>query len=192
MDDLVGLITALGLDKPAVIGHSMGAKTAAMAAAKRPDLVRCVILEDPPWREGIPGLTDEQWETRVTERRAGILRQRSLARDEIIEMGRQENPDWPEADYVPWAESKLQVSIEVFGALTAPYPHWQDTVPAITCPILLLTGDPDLEAIVTPEVAEKASGLWRDGRVVHIEGVGHCIRRMQPKRYLEVVREFLA
>lgn len=190
-EDLVGLISALGLEKPAVIGHSMGAATAAIAAARCPDLAGCVILEDPPWREEVFGLTAEQRAARATEWRAGILQRRSLTRDEIIAMCRKENPDWPEADHVPWAESKLQVSTEVFGVLTAPYPRWQDTVSAITCPILLLTGDPGRGAIVTPKIAEEASGLWRDGRVVHIEGAGHCIRRMQPERYLEVVREFL-
>jgi len=190
--DLVGLITALGLEEPAVIGHSMGAATAAKAAAGRPDLVRCVILEDPPWREEVFGLTEEQRVARATEWKAGILQRRSLTRDELVRMCREENPGWPEADYVPWAESKLQVSTEVFGVLTAPYPRWQDTVSAITCPILLLTGDPGRGAIVTPKIAEEASGLWRNGRVAHVEGAGHCIRRMQPGSYLEAVRKFLS
>ena len=39
------------------------------------------------------------------------------------------------------------------------------------CPILLLTADPD-EGLVTPEDVQAMSALWRDGRVVQIEGAG--------------------
>jgi pimeloyl-ACP methyl ester carboxylesterase len=45
--DLVGLIRALGLEKPVLMGHSMGGGTVALAAATHPDLARAVILEDP-------------------------------------------------------------------------------------------------------------------------------------------------
>jgi pimeloyl-ACP methyl ester carboxylesterase len=47
-DDAAAAIRALGLEKPYVWGHSMGAITAAMLAASYPDLVRAVVLEDPP------------------------------------------------------------------------------------------------------------------------------------------------
>ena len=48
--DIAGLVDALGLEKPALIGHSMGAANVALAVATDPDLARCAILEDPPWQ----------------------------------------------------------------------------------------------------------------------------------------------
>jgi pimeloyl-ACP methyl ester carboxylesterase len=42
--DLVALVEALGLVRPALIGHSMGAGTVAQAAGERPELFRCAIL----------------------------------------------------------------------------------------------------------------------------------------------------
>ena len=62
----------------------------------------------------------------------------------------------------------------------------------IDCPILLLTGDPDVGAHISPEVAAEVSLLCRDGRIVHIQNAGHNIRRDQFERYLATVTAFLA
>ena len=48
-DDFAGFVKVLYLQKPAVIGHSMGAFTAAAAAAKYPGLFGKVLLEHPVW-----------------------------------------------------------------------------------------------------------------------------------------------
>ena len=48
--DLAGLVEALSLERPVLIGHSMGAGNVAMTVATYPDLARCTVLEDPPWR----------------------------------------------------------------------------------------------------------------------------------------------
>src|SRR2546421_12766764 len=50
-EDAAAVIRALGLEKPYVWGHSMGAITAATLAAAYPDLVRAIVLEDPPMRD---------------------------------------------------------------------------------------------------------------------------------------------
>ena len=46
--DLAGLIKALRLDRPVVMGHSLGAETSLYTAAHYPDLIAGIILEDPP------------------------------------------------------------------------------------------------------------------------------------------------
>src|SRR5262245_21756317 len=43
--DLAGLIQALDLDKPALLGHSMGAETSAAVAAYYPGLISRALLE---------------------------------------------------------------------------------------------------------------------------------------------------
>lgn len=50
--DLAGLIAALNLEHPRVIGHSGGAAAAAIFAANHPHLPSCLIVEDPPWGNG--------------------------------------------------------------------------------------------------------------------------------------------
>ena len=46
--DAEGLIRALGLDRPAIVGHSMGARIAVRLAVRAPDCVGNLILVDPP------------------------------------------------------------------------------------------------------------------------------------------------
>jgi N-formylmaleamate deformylase len=55
-EDLAGIITALELERPAVLGHSMGAATALVLAGTHPDLPGAILLEDPRrgGRVGLP------------------------------------------------------------------------------------------------------------------------------------------
>src|SRR5215212_4610313 len=67
-EDLAGVIAGLGLDRPAVLGHSMGAATALILAGTRPDLPEAILLGDPPawWteRNDSPETTERRMEMR--------------------------------------------------------------------------------------------------------------------------------
>ena len=57
-DDLAKLLNALGAYPAHVVGHSYGAYTALILAMKHPELVRSVVLAEPPllrWLPGLPG-----------------------------------------------------------------------------------------------------------------------------------------
>jgi N-formylmaleamate deformylase len=189
--DLAELIQALGLGKPCLLGHSMGAATTAAAAAAYPDLVRCAILEDPPWRQPSPETTAEGAAARAAQWRDRTLGHEGMMREQLIARVRQDNPTWPEAELGPWADAKPRVSTHIFQGMALPRTPWQEVVQKIRCPILLITADPDKGAIVTPEIAQEAAGLWQEGEVAHITGAGHNIRREQYRAYVEVVRAFL-
>ncbi|HLZ23688.1 MAG TPA: alpha/beta hydrolase [Ktedonobacterales bacterium] len=70
-------------------------------------------------------------------------------------------------------------------------PPWRATVEAITCPILLITGDPARGGIVSPAVAEEARRLARDLRVVNIPDVGHNIHRENYPPHRDAVDSYL-
>jgi pimeloyl-ACP methyl ester carboxylesterase len=56
--DLAGLLKALGAYPAHVVGHSYGAYTALILAMNHPELVRSVVLAEPPllrWLPGLPG-----------------------------------------------------------------------------------------------------------------------------------------
>jgi UDP-N-acetylglucosamine 3-dehydrogenase len=187
--DLVGLIRALGLEKPTVMGHSMGASTAAIAAAKYPDAIGRVILEDPPWRtEAEP----ERRAAMLEEWRAGIAEQKRMSREALIAQCREQNPAWSEATLGPWAQSKRQLSLSVFSGLVRQRTPWQETVAQISCPTLVVTADPDLGAIVTSDVAEQVTRMNANIEMVHIGGAGHNIRREGFEPFMQAVTEFLA
>lgn len=188
--DLAGLVDALGLERPALIGHSMGAGNVALAVVTHPDLARCAVLEDPPWRATYDR---EETAAMLEEWRANIVAQKSWTQEAIIAAGRAENPTWTEVEWEPWAASKQQLDPAVFDWVDLhSSPPWQEVVRGIACPTLMITADPALGAIVTPDVAREAAELNERLQFAHIAGAGHNIRRERFEAYVEAVREFLA
>lgn len=192
-EDLAGLVEALRLHKPALMGHSMGAATIATAAAIYPDLPSCIVLEDPPWWGGngrvLPPVEEQQaW---VEKARFQTVEGKSKSRDYHIARSREEFPNWPEAERGPWADAKLQLSPNVFHVRTVPDTDWREIVARIHVPILLITGAPALGGIVTAEAAAEAASLWQRGEVAHVPGTGHSVRRENFAEYVQVVRSFL-
>ena len=190
--DVAGLIQGLGLERPILIGHSMGAGVSATVAALYPDLVRGVILEDPPWRPGSDEGTPEEQAERAAEWRKDILSRKAKTRPEVIAQRKREQPEWADEEFNDWIVAKQQVSPEVTQFITAARLPWRDVCARIACPVLLITANVADGAIVTPEVAAEAAKLMPKGRAVHIAGAGHNIRREQFAAYMTAVREFLA
>jgi pimeloyl-ACP methyl ester carboxylesterase len=117
---------------------------------------------------------------------------KTMTPEELHAMAATERAEWDEVERLPWSEAKAQFNLAVLEQpLDAGLPPWREVVGRITCPVLLLTADPALGAIVTPEAAEEAAHLWRTGRVVHIPGAGHNIRRAQYAPFRAAVMTFL-
>ncbi len=189
-DDAAAVIRALSLEKPYLYGHSMGARTAAMLAAKYPNLVRAIILEDPPFIDrpvvqANEGQQDQQW-------RQLLESLKTLTPEERISIGFAINPNWVEEEIIPWVDSKTQFDTSVTEhTATILSDPWREIVTRIECPILLITGDPQLGSIVTPETAHEAAQFWKHGEVKHISGAGHSIHRDRYEETMAVVRDFL-
>ncbi len=191
-DDVAALIRALKLDKPYVWGHSMGALTAAAFAAHHPHLVRAVVLEDPPLTDNPPAVQDE--EQPATHGWEWLYESRALSRQERIARCRTSSPGWAEEELAPWADSKVELNIEAFEQAVQGVDrvHWRETYARIECPVLLVTADPELGAIITPELAREVVRLTGNVELERINGAGHNIHRERFDQTLEVVREFLS
>lgn len=186
--DLAGVITGLGLARPAVLGHSMGAATALALAGTYPTLPGAILLEDPPaWWFADPAAVPNR-RVRFGERIVALKRK---TREELIAEQRIQSPSWSEAELGPWADSKLRLSFYVLNHEGAAAVDWRATVQQITCPTLLITADPDQGAIVTPEGAAALQALVPQAQIAHIPGAGHSIHREQFDHYMQVVRAFL-
>jgi len=187
--DLVALIQALGLQKPILMGHSMGAAIVAAAAAMYPDLPRAVILEDPVFVESRQKRSPKEVAEIREKRRKEIEERRAMTRDQLIELAKTKlHPGWPEEDYGPWADAKLQVSPEA-AAVVGSLPDLREYFPKITVPTLILKADADEEQKKRNlEVAR----LLPKGKLVHIAGAGHNVRRDKPAETLQTIQEFLA
>ncbi len=193
--DLAAVIREIGLDRPAILGHSMGAITALALAGTFPELPGAILAEDPPpwWMGPMPPAADGR--DIVADIRASIVEMLKLNREDLIAHQRAETPWWPEEDFAPWAESKLRFNengLGLFSKSVVTSVDWLTTLPRITCPLLLITADTERGAIVPPIAASRLKEMVPQTRVVHIPDAGHSIHRDQQAAFLDTVRTFLA
>jgi N-formylmaleamate deformylase len=192
-EDLHGVIQALGLNKPRVLGHSLGAGTTLLMAALYPDTPGAIVLEDPPqWWLKAPTTERSQW---LEEFIANATQQKSQTFQEILDDGRALHPQWSAAELEPWAQSKLEFNLDAIVAIFASdhsaAVDWEGLLPHVTCPVLALPADPALGAALTPAGVEALQALVPQTLVETIAGAGHNIRREQFEVYLHVLRAFL-
>ncbi len=184
--DLVALCAALGLERPVLMGHSMGAETCAVAAAGNPGLARALVLEDPPWREGQPDPATVEAGTAWLE---GLHRQDRAA---LVAMEQAQGRAWPADEWEPWAEAKHRVSPRITQWYRGLRIDWRSVAAKIPCPTLVLAGEAALGGMIDATLAAELDRLLPDGRVVTLAGAGHSIRRDQRGPYLAAVRAFLS
>jgi N-formylmaleamate deformylase len=200
--DVLAAIEHLELDRPVVVGHSMGAGTAAAAAVQASDRLRGVALEDPGWWDGdrpptlgaAPDATGSRAPLRSPAWVDWLRSVKAMSPAERHAHADAERPQYDAETRHNWIDIKAQFNLAVLDATAGAMrtaPAWRDTVKAIACPILLVTGDPARGGIVTPAVAEEAKHLGRDLRVAAVPDVGHNIHRDNYEPYREAVAGFL-
>jgi N-formylmaleamate deformylase len=190
-NDLGALIDALELRKPGLLGHSMGGATVALFAGLSPQVPGYIILEDPQPFETLVPAGGEATEIRALWReRTAADRQKSI--DELVQISRLRDPTWPEAERLPWAQAKQQVSLTVFEeGFMDDVESVKRILSQIVCPTLLVTADPQMGSLFSPAEADELVASLPLATHVSIPDAGHNIRREQPNLYLEAVRDFL-
>ncbi|TDU88498.1 pimeloyl-ACP methyl ester carboxylesterase [Kribbella voronezhensis] len=175
-----------------VVGHSMGAMSAAYLAASRPDLVRAVVLEDPPTGERPAGQKNEHHDEEPGTVPRWLADLRALDLPARIARGRAEDPGWPEDELEPWAVSKPQVNAHLFELPFQPPSPLTDLLAAITCPVLLIHGDTERGSLISTEYAERcARAAAGEFRAVQIAGAGHSVHRDNRAQYVAELTAFL-
>ena len=128
--DVLAAIEMLGLDRPALVGHSMGAGTAAAVAVEASDRLRGVALEDPGWWDGDSPptlgarpdaigsrapLRSPAWVDWVRSVKAMSPAERRVAADEA-------RPEWDEADRRHYLDIKVEFDLGVLEKLPGSFP----------------------------------------------------------------------
>ncbi len=191
--DLAGLITKLNLQRPNILGHSMGAATALAFAGLYPEVPGSILLEDPPpWWMKIKQSAEQ------TERLKGsIAWMEGLKRKTRADMISEQHaamPHWPMDEIERWADSKHRFSLnvtEVFKVRPDKDINWKMLIKKITCPALLITGDNAYDALVDAESAAALHALIPQLQVENIPAAGHSIRHDQFEKYTNIVKVFL-
>ncbi len=193
--DVAGLIRTLGLARPIVVGHSMGAMITYQIGVRFPELASALVLEDPPWwlSPQAQSLPPSRPAENPVAQWAKSLANRTL--EELLVQYRKEHPNWPEELLRPMCESKKQLDQTIVDILTdrmhSQEVHWLTTIQQIAHPMLLFAANPQLGGIVTPEVVAKVRELNPKVRIVSIPDVGHLIRFDQYTAFMDALRPFL-
>jgi len=185
VEDLAGLLRELKLEKPILMGHSMGSASVAWFAARYPDAARAVILEDP----GLGARNMPVALTGESQRRAVMIARNNQSEEELVAGCLKNSPKWGRAECEVWAPSKRRHHPDnaIFPATARP--AMKDLLPKITAPTLILKADAqgDLR-----KANEETAALLPKGKIVHIQGAGHNVRRENKTQTLEVLTAFLA
>ncbi|MGH8504273.1 MAG: alpha/beta fold hydrolase [Gammaproteobacteria bacterium] len=177
--------------EPAIlIGHSLGGMNAVYIAAETPELVRAIVLEDPPlyFSERGMGVFEPIF------RGLKALAESDLTVDEIAAR-------LPELTRAPpafaryHAECLMQLDPQTLGqaldgSALAPW-NTDELLARITCPVLLLFGETKRGgALDVPEV-QRAERKLAHCRTVFVKGVGHMLHVDRPEIFAGAVRKFL-
>ncbi len=186
--DVHGLMNRLKIRQAVVFGHAMGAETALALAADYPSEVAGVILEDPLWPGRSYGALIEE---RAAQWKSDIVEQNHQTFETLLGQIRSQHPLWSEEDMRCWAEARRHAHPHLVNMILTPRRRWTDYLRAVHCPLLLLTADPEMGAIVRPETVQEAAKVWKNGREVHIPQAGHFIHRDQTEAVVQAVQSFL-
>ena len=186
--DLHECLAADGVERPVIVGLSMGGGTAAAVAGARPDLVRAVVLEDPVLGGG--RFSDERAaelaEYRVQEKQAALDDPEAT-----LDEGRRQHPSWPESEYAPWRDAKLQTDVEVLqDHTTTVLTPWPDVAAAVAVPALIVLG---ADGIWSPEDRDRLRAVGNPNVEIDIvDGAEHCVRRDRADAFHAVVDPWVA
>lgn len=182
-NDVVGLINALRLRTPILLGHSMGGMTAAVVASRKPNLLRALVLADPTFLS--PKVQREVRDSDVADQHRRML---NLSLDEVVAEARNRHPNRSGETLELFARARLQTSMAAFDVLTPPYPDYKLLVSAIDVPSLLVFGD---NGVVTSVVAEELQRINPRLQAEQIGEAGHSVHLDQPERFAAVVGSFI-
>lgn len=186
--DLECAVADLGLTQFALVGHSTGGLNAWVYAARHPEQVRALVIEDQyalPKPDSVAGW--RQWLSSwplpfptlaAVQEYFGSLRP-SLA-DYFAEVFHETEDGWRP---VFSAETIVQT---IAGNECK---DWSHELSQVRCPALVVNGgDTDY---LCPDEAERMVKLLPQGRLASIAGAAHTVHVDQPAAYIHALREFL-
>ena len=198
-DDALRVLREIAKEPAVLIGHSLGALTALLAAGEAPELVRGLVLEDPPlgyataWdaarysvlREGIASADPAALAKAVSklplpspgprgERTYGELRG-FYAAERVVTYFRDIDTGFIDARIAGDAAAPALIS---------------DAIANVRAPVLVLAGEPRLGGAVDDPAEWKLKKL-ADVTVKRFPGSGHLLHGFRPEQFIENIEPFL-
>ncbi|WP_353475695.1 3-oxoadipate enol-lactonase (plasmid) [Salipiger sp. H15] len=183
VSDAEAICEALGLSDVTFVGLSIGGLIGQGLAAKRPDLVRALVLMDTAAKIGTP----EMWQTRIDGIRANGVG--SLA-DAILE--RWFTPGFRASDpqFAAWKNMLVRTPVEGYVGCCAAIAgaDLTESTRALTLPVLAMAGAED--GSTPPELVRGTAELC-GAEFALIEHAGHIPCVEQPEATARLITDFL-
>jgi len=190
-DDVIALVEALGSGPAVVVGHSLGARNAVVAATRRPDMIHSVVAVD-----FTPFIEDEVFDSLESRVNGG---DRDFAsRQEVEDYLHNRYPLLPrdavkrraKHGYVAWGEALRPLADPAAMAATARGLR-EDLVPAFTAvrtPVLLIRGAQS--KLVSAAALEKTQSLRPDMPTLVVPNTDHYVPEEDPDTVASAVIDF--
>ena len=167
-----------------MLGHSLGALTTLGFCGLYGDLVRRVVLEDPPGSES----ADAEETAREVEEAAARAKE---APDDLVRELKAENPSWSQEDCEMAVRSLRECDARRVAAMRRGL-HWNLTGLAgfVEVPLLLLLGS-DARGSGLPEPERSAVARALRGGTVEVLEAGHFVHRDDFEGYVRLLGGWL-
>lgn len=183
-DDLAAILDALGIRQAVICGLSVGGMIAQSLAARRPDLVRALVLSNTAAKIGTPEIWDERIRGVETSGIASLV-------DGVLERWftarfRAEDPSFP-----LWRNMLLRQDPRGYAATCAAIRDTDltDSTRALRLPALAIGGDAD--GSTPPDLVRATAALIPGTRFELIAGAGHIPCVEQPEAMARLLAAFL-
>ncbi|MDH3379218.1 MAG: alpha/beta hydrolase [Gammaproteobacteria bacterium] len=186
-DWVIRLLHAAGLERTALVGHSMGSLVALEAAARHPDQVRALVLIG----SAVPmAVTDALLSNAQADDHMAIDMLTIWGYSRGAQLGGNETPGmWMVGGTMRLLERSAPGIL--YNDLNAcnEYRHGMDSAKQVQCPTMLILGDEDM---MTPPVRGKdIAGAIPDSRIVLLKSSGHSLMSEKPDAVLDALIEIV-
>ncbi len=186
--DLMRFLDAAEIDSCALIGHSTGGLDALGCAARQPERIRALVIED-QGADPRPASRAEEWREWLASwpipfSSLGALRdffgaERPSHADHFMELFEEGEDGWR-----PLVDPEAVVQTIAGGDAAG----WWEELGAVACPALLLKG---ADSELPLDEAERMARALRRGRLLVVENAGHVVHDDCPETFLHAVLELL-
>lgn len=183
-EDVIAFAKALDLKKYSLVGHSMGGRIGARAAALHPDAVTRLVMVDPP----VSGPDRRPYPAKLP----WYVDSMAMARKGC-------NADDMRAFCPTWTEEQLQLRAQWLhtcneSAIIQSFNDFQNddvhtNFAALTLPTMLMIAERG--DVVRPEDAEEIQGLIKNLTISHVANAGHMIPWDNEEGFYQAFGDFL-
>lgn len=185
-EDLDQTLTAFNIDRPLLLGHSLGGLICVTWATSNPERAAAIAIEDSPLRGGpqvVPRF--DEWIAMV-----------QMDPDQLAAYYAAKHPNWSVEDCRRRAEAMSAVALAVFQEMRTASLNPEQTdrigpLAVIRSPVLMVHGDLESGGMVVPDDVSRFTASLSNAQATRLPGAGHSLHRDHPDAFLDAVLPFL-